>query len=72
MISTYQIRNVLRIYGNQLKKKAVIANEGTLIKIKPADFISISGEARQKDVLRKMTDKIVTQFTGNSLQTNEE
>ena len=72
MITTYQIRNVLRIYGNQLKKKAVIANEGTLGKKKPVDVISISGEARQKDVLRKMTDKIVTQLTGNGLQTNEE
>ena len=72
MITTYQIRNVLRIYGNQLKKKAVIAGEGTLVKKKPVDVISISGEARQKDVLRKMTDKIVTQLTGNDTQTTEE
>ena len=72
MITTYQIRNVLRIYGNQLKKKAVIASEGTLVKKKPVDVISISGEARQKDVLRKMTDKIVTQLTSNDLQANED
>ena len=72
MITTYQIRNVLRIYGNQLKKKAVIANEGTEVKKKPVDVISISGEARQKDVLRKVTDKIVTQLNSNDLQTNEE
>ena len=72
MITTYQIRNVLRIYGNQLKKKAVIANEGTMVKKKPVDVISISGEARQKDVLRKVTDKIVTQLNSNDLQTNEE
>ena len=72
MITTYQIRNVLRIYGNQLKKKAVIAGEGTSVKKKPVDVISISGEARQKDVLRKMTDKIVTQLTNNDLQTNED
>ena len=72
MITTYQIRNVLRIYGNQLKKKAVIASKGTSAKKKSVDVISISGEARQKDVLRKLTDKIVTQLTGNDLQTNEE
>jgi len=72
LITTYQIRNVLRIYGNQLKKKAVIANEGTDIKKKPVDVISISGEARQKDVLRKVTDKIVTQLSSNDLQTNED
>lgn len=72
MITTYQIRNVLRIYGNQLKKKAAIASEGANIKKKPVDVISISGEARQKDVLRKVTDKIVTHLNNNDLQTNEE
>ena len=64
MITTYQIRNVLRIYGNQLKKKAMIADEGTSEKKKPLDVINISGEARQKDVLRKMTDKLVNQISG--------
>jgi len=64
LITTYQIRNVLRIYGNQLKKKAMIADEGTLEKKKPLDVINISGEARQKEVLRKMTDKLVNQFSG--------
>ena len=72
MITTYQIRNVLRIYGNQLKKKAAIASEGANIKKKPVDVISISGEARQKDVLRKVTDRIVTHLNNNDLQTNEE
>ena len=72
MITTYQIRNVLRIYGNQLKKKAMIANEGTPVKKKPVDVINISGEARQKDVLRKMTGKMVTQLTANDTQVTEE
>jgi hypothetical protein len=71
LITTYQIRNVLRIYGNQLKKRAVIANEGPSLTKKSVDVISISGEARQKDVRRKMTDKIVTQFTGNDLLVNK-
>lgn len=64
MITTYQIRNVLRIYGNQLKKKAMIADEGTLEKKKSLDVINISGEARQKEVLRKMTDRLVNQISG--------
>ena len=72
MITTYQIRNVLRIYGNQLKKKAMIANEGTSVKKKSVDVIDISGEAREKDVRRKMTDKIVTQLTNIDMQTIEE
>lgn len=64
MITTYQIRNVLRIYGNQLKKKAMIADEGTSEKKKSVDVINISGEARQKEVLKKLTDKLVDQFSG--------
>ena len=72
MITTYQIRNVLRIYGNQLKKKAVIASEGTFTKKKSVDVISISGEARQKDVLKKVTDGIVTKLNSNDFQVNEE
>jgi hypothetical protein len=35
-----------------------------LEKKKPVDVINISGEARQKEVLRKMTDKLVNQFSG--------
>jgi len=71
LITTYQIRNVLRIYGNQLKKKAMITNEGTSVRKKPVDVINISGEARQKDVLRKITNKIVTQVTNVNMQTKE-
>lgn len=64
MITTYQIRNVLRIYGNQLKKKAMIADEGTSEKKKSVDVINISGEARQKEVVRKMADRLVNQISG--------
>ncbi len=72
MITTYQIRNVLRVYGNQLKKKAMIASESTQVTKKSIDIINISGEARQKDVLRKMTDKLVTQFTRADIPVTEE
>ena len=73
MITTYQIRNVLRIYGNQLKKKAMIADESTSEKKKPVDVINISGEARQKDVLKKMTDRLVNQISGGiDMQMTEE
>ncbi|NLA75341.1 MAG: hypothetical protein GX846_07720 [Deltaproteobacteria bacterium] len=73
MITAYQIRNVLRIYGNQLKKKAMIAGEGTLEKKRSADVISISGEARQKEVLRKVTDALVNQISsGIDMQLTED
>jgi hypothetical protein len=73
LITTYQIRNVLRIYGNQLKKKAMIADESTSEKKKPVDVINISGEARQKEVLKKMTDRLVNQISGGiDMQMTEE
>jgi hypothetical protein len=73
LITTYQIRNVLRIYGNQLKKKAMIASESTSEKKKSVDVINISGEARQKDVLKKMTNRLVDQVSGGiDMQVTEE
>lgn len=70
MVTTYQIRNVLRIYGKQLKKKVMISNESTSVKKKSVDVINISGQARKKEVLRDMTDKIVNQITNMDVQTN--
>ncbi len=65
MISTYQIRNVLRVYGNDLKKKTMILQEGSDEKRQSSDSISISDEARKKEVLNRLSDKIVSQITGN-------
>lgn len=65
MISTYQIRNVLRVYGNDLKKKTLIQQETGDEKKQSPDSISISDEARKKEVLNKISDKIVMQITKN-------
>ncbi|MBN1626402.1 MAG: hypothetical protein JW944_07740 [Deltaproteobacteria bacterium] len=65
MISTYQIRNVLRVYGNDLRKKTMIHQEiGNEQKQSP-DSVSISDEARNKEVLTRISDKIVMQITKN-------
>lgn len=63
MISTYQIRNVLRIYGNDLKKRTVSHQEKCDEKKQAPDSISISNEARKKEVLWRISNKIVSQIT---------
>lgn len=65
MISTYQIRNVLRIYGNDLKKKTMIHQEISDEKKQSPDSINISDEARKKEVFNRISDKIVSQITKN-------
>ena len=65
MISTYQIRNVLRVYGNDLKKRTMILQENGDEKKQPSDSISISDEARKKEVLSRISNRIVTKITKN-------
>jgi len=70
LISTYQIRNVLRVYGNDLKKRTMIAQENDDGKKQSSDSISISNEARKKEVLNRISDKIVTQITNKDYRKN--
>jgi hypothetical protein len=65
VISTYQIRNVLRVYGNDLKKRTTILQENRDKKDAPPDSISISEEARKKEVMSKISNNIVSQITRN-------
>jgi hypothetical protein len=65
VISTYQIRNVLRVYGNDLKKRTMIQKENRDQKDAPPDSISISEEARKKEVMSKISNNIVSQITRN-------
>lgn len=67
MISTYQIRNVLRVYGNDLKKRTMILQENSGDEKKQSpDSVSISNEARKKEVQSRISDKIVSQITKNN------
>lgn len=69
MITTYQIRNVLRTYGNQLKKRAILSQESGSTRRQHIDTISISGEARRKEeVLNQISNRIVTHITRGGLQ----
>ena len=66
MITTYQIRNVLRVYGNQLKRRNMDVQE----KIAPAtqrmDLVDISIEARRKQTLNNMSNHLISKMTPQS------
>ena len=61
-ITTYQIRNVLRVYGKQLKKKANLL-DASIEPVQPSsDFVDISVEARRRQVLSQLSNKIVSEI----------
>jgi hypothetical protein len=71
LISTYQIRNVLRVYGNDLKKRTGTQQDKSEDKRNPSDSIDISDEARNKEVLNRISDSIVSQITKNEYFVDE-
>ncbi|HDG96550.1 MAG TPA: hypothetical protein ENG73_00020 [Desulfobacterales bacterium] len=61
-ITTYQIRNVLKVYGNQLKKRANLL-DASIEPVQPSsDFVDISVEARRKQVLSQLSNKIISEL----------
>lgn len=68
MITTYQIRNVLRIYGNQLKKRTMLLQETAAPTKQRSDFVSISVEARKKQMVDQISNNIVSKITRNHYQ----
>jgi hypothetical protein len=65
-ISTYQIRNVLRVYGNQLKRKSRLSGEGMESHPPFSEFVHISLEARKKQVIDQISTRLVSGLTSNS------
>ena len=61
MITTSQIRNVLRIYGDQLKKRSPDIREGGEQTAQFSDFVDISIDARRKQTLNQMSDHLISQ-----------
>ncbi|MBW1722063.1 MAG: hypothetical protein JRH13_09905 [Deltaproteobacteria bacterium] len=63
MITTYQIRNVLRVYGDQLKRRNTIIQEGLKSSEQPYDMVSISMDARRKQMISEMSGRLISQLT---------
>lgn len=61
-ISTYQIRSVLRVYGNQLKRRRLLDGTGAESRQPFSEFVDISMEARKKQVLNQLSDKLVSEL----------
>ena len=72
MITTNQIRNVLRVYGDQLKKRNTIIQDGLEPSQQAADLIDISIEARRKQILNQMSNKLILQITPKDHQQKAE
>jgi len=66
LITTYQIRNVLRTYGNQLKKRSMQIRDSAESSYKPLDSINISVEARKKQMLNQISNDMISQVTQKS------
>lgn len=67
-ITTYQIRNVLRSYGNQLKRKSSVAEDSEVPAHMRSDFVEISVEARRKQALNQLSNRLISQLTSKDPQ----
>ena len=63
MITTYQIKNVLRVYGNQLKRRNTIPQNNAEPAPHAKDFVDISIEARRKQMLNQVSNDLISQIT---------
>ncbi|MCF8062845.1 MAG: hypothetical protein K9M82_10040 [Deltaproteobacteria bacterium] len=62
MVTTHQIRNVLRVYGNQLKKRSTLVQESLEPDRMHKDRVNISSEARHRQALNKMSERVISQI----------
>ncbi len=61
MVTTHQIRNVLRVYGNQLKRRNTLVQESLEPDRRYTDRVNISAEARHRQALNKMSRRVISQ-----------
>lgn len=62
VISAYQVNNVLRVYGDQLRQSSMSSrpkNDNT----RSSDKVSISAEAKRKTVIDKISSNIIDKIT---------
>lgn len=64
VISAYQVNNVLRVYGDQLRQNRVSTRTRASDTREP-DKINISVEAKRKSVIDKVASTIVDRITQN-------
>ena len=62
MITTYEVQNVLRVYGNQLKRKSSRLEESP-VPSGSADLVDISMSARRRQMLSRISDQFISALT---------
>ena len=74
MITTHQVRNVLRTYSDQLRKRNTYFEDNPDSHQQPSDLVSISIDARRKQMLSRMSDNLISQISkrGQAPETEEE
>ena len=68
MITTYQIRNVLRVYGNQLKKKTLPIQDSVEPARYSCDIVDISTAARRKQMFNGLSEDIISRISRSDIQ----
>lgn len=71
VLSLYQVNNVLRVYGDQLRQNRTSSRPKSINNRSP-DRISISTEAKRKVIINKVTSDIVDRITQYGPQDNVE
>lgn len=72
MVTTHQIRNVLRVYGNQLKRRNTLVHETLEPDRRFNDRVDISQEARHKEALNRMSERVVSRASGTRIMKTPE
>jgi hypothetical protein len=62
LITTYEVQSVLRVYGNQLKKKSSNLEESPSPS-GSADLVDISMSARRRQMLSRISHQLISALT---------
>ena len=72
MITTNQIRSVLRVYGDQLKRRGSSIQDSVRPNQQSVDLVNISIDARRKQMVNEMSNHLISQITPHDCQDETE
>ncbi len=72
MITTHQIRSVLRVYGDQLRRRGSFIQDSVRPSQQSVDMVSISIDARRKQMVNDMSNHLISQITPHDHQEESE
>jgi hypothetical protein len=72
LITTYEVRNVLRVYGNQLKRKSSQFDDSGSVTYGSVDLVDISMGARRRHLLSQISNQLISRITPAGERDREE